>query len=88
MSIRQQTENSFFFVNIKKKWVWIFCLKSSVPYEGGNVIQKNFLKLLKLRFGGTLSPQNGNRYYFNIMANKLAQAFRERNIHTIFERKQ
>lgn len=60
-----------------------FLLKSSVPYEGGNVIQKNFLKLLKLIFGDTLSPQNGNNNYCNIMTNKLAQAFRERNIHTI-----
>lgn len=38
-----------------------FLLKSSVPYGGGNVIQKNFLKLPKPRFGGTLSPLNGNR---------------------------
>lgn len=36
-----------------------FLLKSSIPYEGRNVIQKNFLKLLKPKFGGTRSPKTG-----------------------------
>lgn len=49
---------------------------------------KELLEATKTKIWGYNFPPKREQDYCNIMANKLAQAFRERNIHTIFERKQ